>query len=127
MSWHAAPSLLALLRQVDAMAPNRSKASDGIIGDAAHAARVSDHNPNTRGVVCAVDITHDPKGGCDANRIAEALRASRDSRIHYVIWNRRIFSSTTQPWTWRTYAGESPHTEHIHISVRDDEAPWGGI
>lgn len=129
-----ARSLKTLRTQINAAAPNRSKASDGTIGDAAHASRSSDHNPWVRdggtGVVTALDITHDPARGVDAGILADSLIASRDRRIKYVIWNRRIASATTSPWTWRTYGGANPHTKHVHISVvpdrarYDDVAPW---
>jgi hypothetical protein len=125
--WRLAQSLATLLTQVNVMAPKRNTASDGTIGDLAHASRASDHNPNARGVVTALDITHDPKRGCDAGVIAEGLRASRNPRIKYVIWNRRIFSSTVSPWRWRSYSGANPHTRHVHISVNDDvsdDYPW---
>jgi hypothetical protein len=126
-AWRLARSLETLRAQVDAAWPDRSKASDGTIGDAAHARRTSDHNPNARGVVCALDITHDPANGCDAGKIAAALRASRDPRIKYVIWDRKIFNSQLWPWEWRDYRGTNPHTAHVHISVRDDvsdDVPW---
>ena len=137
-SWRVAKSLLALRRQVDAKAPRRSKASDGTIGDAAHATRSSDHNPWVRdgamGVVTAMDITHDPANGCDAGALAESIRASRDARVKYIIWNRRIASSSViggvAAWTWRPYSGSNPHSKHVHISVQpekaafDSEAAW---
>jgi hypothetical protein len=116
---------LAILRdQVNALAPKRSKVSDGWIGDIAHAKKISDHNPNERGIVTAFDITHDPTRGCDALDIAEALRISRDHRIKYVIFASRIFSSTIDAWRWRPYTGTNPHIRHVHISVYDDEAKW---
>lgn len=95
--WRAAKSLQVLRNQVNERAPDRSKASDGFIGDAAHASRASDHNPwvldGNMGVVTAFDITHDPARGCDANELAEAIRGSRDPRVKYIIWNRRIANS----------------------------------
>lgn len=125
--WRVAKALFALREQVNAMAPNRRKKSDGTIGDAAHASRDSDHNPWVRdagvGVVTAMDITHDPLGGCDAGVLANALLASRDPRIKYVIFNRRIASHVRKgaaaPFQWRPYGGSNPHTQHVHISVRD--------
>lgn len=125
-------SLETLRAQLNALAPNRSKVSDGWIGDAAHSARKSDHNPNRSGVVCALDITHDPENGMDCHKLAEWLVASQDFRIAYIIWNGRICSGSASDrrWTWRTYTGPSPHTKHIHISVyQDPEAydsarPW---
>jgi hypothetical protein len=128
--WRTAQCLLKLRAQVNQMAPNRTTASDGTIGDAAHQSRSSDHNPWVRdgavGVVTALDITHDPTHGCDAGRIAEALRTSHDSRIKYIIWNRQIASSAPKhgrpAWAWRPYSGENPHTHHVHVSVQPQKA-----
>jgi Arc/MetJ-type ribon-helix-helix transcriptional regulator len=127
--WTVDQGLLRLRAQVDARAPGRSKASDGTIGDAAHAATESDHNPehpppagNPDYQVDALDLTHDPAHGADMAAISEAIRVSRDRRVSYVIFNRRIYSGAggPQPWVWRPYTGASPHTEHMHVSVRDD-------
>lgn len=130
--WRVARSLLTLREQVNRRAPGRNRASDGTIGDARHCRRTSDHNPWVRdgsvGVVTAMDITNDPRGGCDANTIAEAIRASRDARVKYIIWNRRIANSAaiggSQPWAWRPYNGTNPHTGHVHISVKPDRANY---
>lgn len=134
MSWRVAKSLLHLREQINEAAPARSKASDGTIGDAAHATRSSDHNPWVRdaigGVVTAMDITHDPAGGCDAQTFVDRLVASRDARIKYIIWNHQIVSSTNSPWRWREYGGRNPHTRHFHLSVvseqmgYDSTTPW---
>lgn len=126
MAWHVAPALDKLLAQINALAPSRSKASDGSIGDTAHQAGTSDHNPEN-GEVDARDFTHDPRNGADMNQIAEALRLSRDRRIRYVIWNRRQFSPKTG-WAWVAYSGDNPHDKHMHVSVNDvadwDTTPW---
>lgn len=134
MAWRVARSLLTLRDQINAAFPNRSKLSDGTIGDAAHATTNSDHNPWVKdgdmGVVTALDITHDPDDGCDCNKIVNALVASRDKRIKYVIWNGRIISSTISPWVWRTYTGSNQHNKHFHLSVNstkslyDSTAAW---
>lgn len=127
MTWRLAKSLETYRNQINKLAPSRNKASDGTIGDAAHSSRTSDHNPNPAGVVCAIDITHDPQGGVDCNSLAESLVASRDPRIKYIIWNRRINSSITSPWNWRNYTGGNPHTMHLHLSVHgqyDDVKEW---
>lgn len=132
MSWRPAKSLDTLLKQVNANWPKRSKRSDGTIGDAAHSARASDHNPNEHGVVCARDFTHDPSVGLDARKLAEDLIASRDTRIKYIISNGQICSGIggTKPWVWRPYSGANAHRQHVHISVRspaslyDDDRPW---
>jgi hypothetical protein len=56
MAWRVAKSLLTVRAQVDSMAPGPKRSSDGIIGDPAHQARNSHHNPNADGVVTAMDI-----------------------------------------------------------------------
>lgn len=131
--WRTADCLKQLLAQVNALAPNRNKMSDGTIGDISHQNRTSDHNPHIlgtdgRGIVTALDITHDPLRGCDCNILASSLQTIRDSRIKYVIWNSRIMNSATingiAPWTWRPYTGQNLHTKHIHISVNCDPASY---
>jgi hypothetical protein len=126
-AWRLAPSLTLLKTTIDRKWPGRLRTFDGTIGDARHQAEKSDHNPNERGVVCAMDITHDPLNGPDGKALAEALRASRNPRISYVIHAGQIFSSTVSPWEWRIYPGEDPHKHHVHVSVRDvvsDDFPW---
>lgn len=128
MSWRVAQSLEVLRDQVNARWPHRNKENDGTIGDSSHQSRSSDHNPWVKdgkmGVVTAMDITNDPKSGCDAGAIAEALKQSRDKRIKYIISNRRICAGVDgpSPWTWRKYTGSNPHDHHFHLSVRSDKA-----
>lgn len=136
MAWRNCGASLKLVAEINARWPNRDKASDGTIGDAAHATRTSDHNPwvvvNGIGVVRARDIDKD---GIDAAWLAEYLRtlgARRDPRLYpggYVIFNRRI---TTPDFTaWKAYTGTNPHTAHVHVSFStaqagfDSNAPWG--
>lgn len=131
--WKLAPCLVALIDQADALFPNRSTASDGSIGDAAHAARESDHNP-ADGWVCAVDITDDKANGCDADLLAQHIVASRDPRVKYVIWNDTVVRSYDKPglsaWTPEEYLGTNPHVTHTHVSVHntasalDDTSDW---
>jgi hypothetical protein len=137
--WRPVNSLPVLRGQINAAAPNRSKASDGMLADDLHST-TSDHYPQrypalgVTPVVCAFDGTHDPGDGCDCAIITEAIRVSRDARVKYVIWNRRMYSSYRSgdyaPFTWRPYTGSNdPHTNHFHISVlptaaADDTRPW---
>ena len=138
MSWRVADSLNVLLAEVDQAAPGRNKASDGSIGDAAHASRSSDHNPwvidaNGVGVVRARDITDDPA----RMRAAElAIQIAALLGKHpalgsgaMVIWNRRIISTDRLSEGWRPYTGSNPHDKHVHVSVGtrgyDSTAPWG--
>lgn len=132
MSWYLAKSLVQLKAEIDALAPDRNTSTDGDIGDKAHQSRKSDHNPSN-GVVKALDITHDPAHGVDGAYITEQMRLSRDKRIKYVIYNRRIFgdegnSGSAQPWEWHSYDKDNPHTAHFHVSVDgnfDDSGAWG--
>jgi hypothetical protein len=127
-----AQSLEVLRSQLNTRFPSRSKASDGGIGDAAHASRDSDHNPwYGPGIVTARDFTHDPANGMDGNILAAQLAASRDSRIKYVIWAGRIMDSRPEfhPWTWQPYHGANGHYHHVHLSVMpnpacDDTRSW---
>jgi len=128
MEWRIAEGLLKLRKQINEMFPNRSKDSDGSIGDAAHATRSSDHNPwvhDSKGqpIVTAIDITHDPKNGFDSYAFAEFLMTKKDPRIKYVISNRRIGAGMDgpAPWSFRKYTGSNPHDHHIHISIKADQ------
>lgn len=125
MSYTIAPAAKAILEQATQLWPNRSRASDGTIGDQAHATRASDHNPDARGIVHAADLTHDPAHGVDCNTLAEQVKD--DPRVKYVIWNRRIYNPAISR-TWRPYTGTNPHDHHMHVSVTDagenDTSPW---
>lgn len=117
-----APFLVACLVELRAefnhLSPDRDKGSDGWIGDAAHQAEVSDHNPDSQGRVLALDIDSTGPWPRPFGDLVELMRG--DSRLEYIIWNRRI-ASRSQGWTWRTYTGTSdPHTGHAHFSARHD-------
>jgi len=137
VAWRAMDSLLVLRAQVDAIAPARSKASDGLVGDENHAS-TSGHYPHTvpgvgTEIVTAWDCTDDPADGCDSRKLAETLRRHRDKRIRYVISEREIFSSyasgSRPAWEWGPYSGTDPHTNHAHVQVldapiSDTSTPW---
>jgi hypothetical protein len=123
------PCLVTLRAEFNTVSPNRDKGADGWIGDIAHQARTSDHNPDSLGRVLAVDIDSTGPWPSPFDGLVESLRG--DSRLEYIIWNRRI-ASRDQGWTWRTYTGTAdPHTGHAHFSARHDHtgndstAPWG--
>jgi len=125
MSWRLARSLGVLRDEINQIAPSRSREYDGTIGDEAHQARNSDHNPNEDGVVCAFDATHDPASGADMEVISAKIATLGHPALKYVIFNRRFFSPTEG---WRDYSGSNPHDHHMHVSVGgdyDDTNPWG--
>lgn len=125
-TWRLAKSLIKLREQLDTTRPNRSKASDGSIGDTAHSARKSDHNPNAQGVVTAIDITHDPANDVDGYVLSRQL--AKDRRTKYVIFNAEIYRSYKPQLGWAKYTGANAHRAHVHVSVlaasADDTLPW---
>ncbi|HEU5126964.1 MAG TPA: peptidoglycan-binding protein [Glycomyces sp.] len=136
MAWRLAKSLEVLRSEVNTVAPGRSTASDGTIGDEAHQGSPSDHNPNAQGVVCAIDFTHDPGSGADMHAFADFLKRRNHRAVKYIIWHRRIWSKARDGEGWRSYSGSNPHTAHMHVSVGtgsdgqsrgpyDDTSPWG--
>lgn len=129
MAARLAPSLDQLRDEVDRRWPKRSKRSDGWLGDPAHAARKSDHNPDARGIVHALDITTpDTRAG---RRMGRAIKRAtlRDPRVWYVIWRGHIWSKN-HGWRKRRYTGPNAHMTHIHISAdynrtdENDRRPW---
>jgi len=137
--WRLAKGLVRLRNEINTEYPGRSRISDGSIGDASHSSRSSDHNPDPRGVVYAIDVTQDdpfdtPTPNDDvAEALAEWLRKSKDKRVKYVIWRGRMFSSyatsTRRPWEWGKYTGPNGHFHHVHISLvaglGDEDRGWG--
>lgn len=107
--------------QVDDSFSERSRKSDGWIGDARHSSRTSDHNPDSAGIVRAIDIDRNLTGDGHpdimpdlADQIRRAAKAG-DKRIKYVIFNSKICSAKSF-WRWRTYRGSNPHVKHCHVS-----------
>lgn len=135
MAWRLASALDVLRAEINSAYPNRSKISDGTIGDAAHQSQgsASDHNPwisgvgggAAMGIVSALDITT-RTGDDPGDALAELVR--RDPRTKYVIRDGRIAYGGQG---WEPYYGSDPHDTHMHISVRSDPdgydstAPWG--
>jgi hypothetical protein len=118
MAWYLAPALDTLRTQINKRWPDRDRTSDGTIGDAAHSARTSDHNPDPSssppGIVRAIDIDED---GIDTGAVILAMLS--DARTRYVIYEALIWERVTGKW--RIYAGPNLHRHHIHVSVRSVE------
>jgi len=111
-----APCLRNLFDEIDIVWPGRDRRTDGWIGDAAHQATQSDHNPDARGIVHAIDIDKD---GIDTNEVVNAC-IDDDRPTSYVVWNRTIWSRS-HLWVPRPYTGSNPHTDHIHVSIQYGE------
>lgn len=133
-SWTLVPCLVSLRAEFNELAPGRDKASDGSIGDAAHSASVSDHNPAPDGDVHAIDVDRDLGGPVSMEQCVQAVvlrhRRGLDDRLQNVIYNRRIWSRSWG-WTAKAYNGINPHDHHAHFSARyttaqeRDVSPWG--
>ena len=107
--------------QIDDSFADRSRKSDGWIGNEKHQNTKSDHNPlPDTGEVCAIDV--DAKL-CDQPEmsiyLAEQIRvaAKTDKRISYIIHVGKIASAKSF-WRFVKYRGVNPHTRHIHISFK---------
>jgi hypothetical protein len=115
---------VTLRNQVNKRWPKRDKRSDGWIGDKAHAGRQSDHNPDARGLVHALDIDADldPKDPGAAQRLANQIVAYASSgipganRIKYVVFNDQIASGTYANSMWKWRGSGYGHLRHIHVS-----------
>lgn len=114
-----AGNLATLRQEIYRRWPNHQKRFDGWIGDVRHQRRKSDHNPDARGVVHAIDVD---VNGIDPRALVR--RAIRHPTVQYVIFNRTIWSRSHdfQP---RRYTGTDPHTGHVHISGRHGGAHEG--
>jgi hypothetical protein len=142
------PSLKRLREEFDTLAPHRDRGADGDVGDKAHRAEVSAHNPDdTPGVrvpredadkipeIHALDI--DSTGpwppGRDLNWSVEVIRGRHlrgfDYRLQNIIWRDRI-ASRSWGWTWEPRPGIG-HYDHAHFECTSESAaeadtrPWG--
>jgi hypothetical protein len=106
--------------QIDDSYSSRDKTSDGWLGDYRHSTRTSDHNPDSKGIVRAIDIDRDLSGKKKPDLmpdLADQIRhaAKSDKRIAYIIFAGKI-ASPRMGWRWRKYSGINPHDSHCHIS-----------
>lgn len=126
---YPAPFTKAILAEATAIAPGRNKASDGTVGDADHQARTSDHNPDSKGMTHAADVTHDtagqPQERFDAHAWGEIVRArckvGRELRIKYLVSHdfrarTDIIASANSNWDWRRKKSND-HANHLHVSI----------
>ena len=120
-----------LREQIDDDYPDRDRKSDGWVADARHRAKGnSDHIPDERGIVRALDIDADLSAHKEeAYALVEKIRkcAKRgDKRIKYIIYDGKIMSPILN-WKRRKYRGANPHRSHFHISfttLGDKDSSW---
>lgn len=130
-NWELVPCLVRLRSELNEIAPNRDKTSDGTIGDRAHQQNVSDHNDDEVGRVPIrdADSKHEVHAfdgdsdlrerGLDMEMVVQHIlarcRSGAEKRLRYIIYNRRIWEASNS-WKQRAYTGASPHTGHAHFS-----------
>lgn len=135
-SWELVPCLVKLRDEINRIAPNRSKTSDGTIGDEAHQERTSDHNDDEVGKVPvkdadskhevhALDVDKDlNQPGLTMHDIVNhtLARCRRDNsdpeneaRLTYIIWDGFIYQAPS--WKKVKYTGDNQHKEHAHFSA----------
>lgn len=149
--WINTPASISLADEFNRAFPARGRASDGTIGDPAHARTSSNHNPDETGrtpredsdlvnEVHARDIDKDlnRKGWSMSRAVGVILgrcRAGVEKRLFEIIWNGHIYTELYD-WRERDYSGPNAHTEHAHFSFKygsgggtgnpeNITAPWG--
>ncbi len=130
-AWEPTKGLTNLRNQVNVRFPHRDKTSDGSIGNAAHEAETSGHNPDdTPGSrpawdgdpdkdpeVRAWDMDSDlGEPGTDAQDVVDHILKLPNlaSVIRYIIYNHYWWHER-DGWTKQPYTGASKHEEHIHF------------
>lgn len=134
MAWVVVPNLLALRDQLNAIAPNRDKASDGTIGDYEHSQSNSSHNPDDTGEynsewdndpdgkeeVRAIDLDVDFRvEGLTAQEVVNHLvKYAKNGTfwwLRYIIYNRKMYHKNNG-WAATNYSGSNPHDKHFHVN-----------
>lgn len=130
MSWMVVPCLLEGRDQMNRRFPNRDHGSDGTIGDTAHQASASSHNPDETGrpefsdhdgrdEVRGIDFDKDLRDAVTMEQVVQRwiteARAGKMPWLRYVIYNRRIWHKRDN-FVTRQYTGSNPHTDHAHAN-----------
>jgi len=93
--------------QINGAFLDRSRKSDGWIGDLKHAIDIDAGLSDEQGISYAL---------ADQLRLA----AKKDKRISYIIFSKKICSNKSL-WRWVKYRGINPHDKHIHISFKPNQ------
>lgn len=109
---YLAPSLRRLFNELDVLWPHRDRRTDGWIRWPKDGISVG-HNPDSKGCVHAIDVDKD---GINPEGIIANIFKNTNV-LWYIIWNRGIWSNTWG-FTRHNYTGSNPHTDHMHIEIR---------
>jgi hypothetical protein len=113
MTWTLAPNLKIRSAEVRAVWPDIVIYS---VGDQAHQAECSDHNPDARGIVHAIDIMTQTDTSYDSAAATNLAWLHHDTTdLQYFIHDRMIYSRS-HGFVGINYTGSDPHTNHIHVS-----------
>lgn len=120
-----------LREQLNAIAPNRDKTSDGGKGDTAHQERASSHNedesgtpewrdPDSKDEIRARDFDKDLREpGLTMGMVVAWLVAGAKSGefwwLRYIIFDGSIWHKNSG-WVRRDYNGSNPHDQHAHVN-----------
>jgi hypothetical protein len=120
-----------LRTQLNAIAPNRDKSSDGGIGDAAHRERRSSHNPDltatpewrdgdSKDEIRARDFDKDLRetGLTMMMVVLWLVRGAKSGEfwwLRYIIYAGQIWHKNNG-WIARDYDGDNQHLEHAHVN-----------
>lgn len=110
-SWRLAKSLAKLEAEIKAAYPGTTVWD---IGDEDHQAGYSDHNPNAKDVVCAIDVFGD--GGMNLAKFVAHLIENPHSNLRYVIFDEKIYQRKND-FAEQDYNGPNKHKKHAHVSV----------
>jgi hypothetical protein len=135
--WIVVPNLLEARDQLNARFPHRDKGAEGTIGDTAHQAAPSSHNPDLTGSpeyrdgdkldeVRAADFDKDLNDPITMEQVVQhwvtlARTGAHLQWVRYFIYNRRIWQRSDN-FVSRTYNGSNPHTDHVHVN--SDFGQW---
>lgn len=127
------PSLVALVGELRGFYGNPARTYEFVTGYKSPD-NFSGHNPDSNGVVHAVDIFTDDFGNIpqvEGRVLAERLRlvGAATNRFSYLIHD--MSAGAPQPmiagqfngWVWQAYGGVDAHSDHIHVSIADGY--WG--
>lgn len=137
----------AVLAEASRISPNRRKTSDGICGDPRHRAEVSDHNPDSRGIPHAVDISQSTPGSpfwlpsygiFDAHAYGWAIGARMlsgvERRVKYLVsfnGQHDVILDPAVSRDWRPNPTGTEHASHLHVSftvgAEQSVAPFFGV